>query len=84
VPPGRRDTVLPQLQGTAGLCCVGVEVGGGGGCGVFVGGPGVLVGLGPGVEVGAVTSHSKCHVSLGGLTAPTTSPPWPWTTTTRQ
>jgi hypothetical protein len=63
----------------------GVFVGGFGGSGVFVAcGLDVLVGLGPGVDVGATSSHWKCHVSLSGLMAPTTSPPWPWTMTTRQ
>lgn len=59
---------------------VGRRVSVGLGSGVLVGwdvlvglGFGVSVGLSPGVGLGATESHWKCHISLGGLTAPKTS-----------
>ncbi len=65
------------------LVGVGVGIGVSVGVGVFVV-VGFGVSVGSGLGVGATGIHCKYHVSLGGLTAPTTSSPLPWTMMTRQ
>ena len=44
----------------------------------------VVVDLGAGVDVGALDTHRKRRVSLGGLTVPSTPSSLPRTTITRQ